>query len=363
MSINAKVAPGLTLHPHSSPLPRQSVCGCWALVLRHRPSYHPHGSQVRLLVRQARRLPGPSLTSTLNAPALDQVHILVRRTRAAGEALLEAWRKALVECMPHKPVASLHKGWLEKQGELAGPACSSLVLALAPSPHPRNLTSPSHPHLVLAPSPHAWTTVSFVHRTPQPHPGESAGSAWKSRYFVLLSSRVLVYYESDSSTRQRGEINLQAAVSVGAVPDEAYNYENAIEIVTAKRRWLVCPDARKERDAWLAALRPMIGGNHAAVDAESVDATQRFSGFSLATPPTGRTSRAISVGGRARMPSVVSREQGMCRLPESPHVPPPSSSRAPITPQPTPTQANAAGLKGRTSQVPLCVASSCSSAK
>ena len=180
---------------------------------------------------------------------------------------------------------------------------------------------------------------------------------------MLLSSRVLVYYESDSSTRQRGEINLQAAVSVGAVPDEAYNYENAIEIVTAKRRWLVCPDARKERDAWLAALRPMIGGNHAAVDAESVDATQRFSGFSLATPPTGRTSRAISVGGRARMPSVVSREQGMCRPPESPNVPPPSSSRAPITPQPTPTQANAAGLKGRTSQVPLCVASSCLSAK
>ena len=126
---------------------------------------------MRLLVRQARRLPGPSLS-----PPLSMLLPLTRYTfssaerGAAGEALLEAWRKALVECMPHKPVVSLHKGWLEKQGELAGPACSSLVLALAPSPHPRNLTSPSHPHLVLAPSPHAWTTVSFVHRTPQPSP-------------------------------------------------------------------------------------------------------------------------------------------------------------------------------------------------
>ena len=50
-------------------------------------------------------------------------------------ATLERWRKEIVELMPYQPVQDLHKGWLEKKGEV--------------------------------------------------------GSAWKMRYFVLLSTRRL----------------------------------------------------------------------------------------------------------------------------------------------------------------------------
>lgn len=51
-------------------------------------------------------------------------------------------------------------------------------------------------------------------------------------YFVLLSSRKLLYYESDQSNKQRGTIELPSASCVRLIADEFYNYEDAFEIVT-----------------------------------------------------------------------------------------------------------------------------------
>ena len=83
------------------------------------------------------------------------------------------------------------------------------------------------------------------------------------RFWVLLSTRELIYYESDTSTKRKGTIDLKTAQSVSLLPDEFFNYEDAFEIVTGKRHWILCPSSKKDQAAWLEALKPMIAGEGA----------------------------------------------------------------------------------------------------
>ena len=193
------------------------------------------------------------LTPTGRPPTLDIILAGRKHTfsptegHANGQATLEAWRKAISSLMPFQPVAELHKGWLEKQG------------------------------------------------------GNTGSSAWRMRFFVLLSSRILIYYESDTSTRERGRIDLQTATAVRPIPDEFYNYENAIEIVTSKRRWILCPESRRDQAAWMEQLLPMIGGQLAAgegLGGEADTIGAMVGGFARA-PATGRPSSGRE-SGRAR---------------------------------------------------------------
>ena len=109
------------------------------------------------------------------------------------------------------------------------------------------------------------------------------------RYFVLLSTRKLLYYESDSSTKQRGAIDLQTATAARPIPDEFYNYDDAIEVVTSRRRWILCPESKQQQRAWLEALIPMIGGASAAEPLAGASTT--VGGYTRA-PTDGASGRA-----------------------------------------------------------------------
>ena len=138
--------------------------------------------------------------------------------------------------MPYQPVQELYKGWMEKKGEVGS-------------------------------------------------------GSWKTRYFVLLSNRRLQYYESESSGKPRGAIELASASAVRPIPDEYYNYDEAIEIVTGKRRWILCPTSKKDQQMWLEMLLPVIGGELAADGEEE-------SGVEAHAPLTAvQTRMSVSKGG------------------------------------------------------------------
>jgi len=125
---------------------------------------------------------------------------------ADKEMTLDRWKKALLDLMPHKPVQEMMRGWLEKKGD----------------------------------------------------EGTGGGKTWKQRFFVLLSTRELLYFEKEDSTKRKGTIDLKTAQAINLLPEDYYNYEDAFEILTGKRHWVLCPNSKKDQQAWLAALRPMI---------------------------------------------------------------------------------------------------------
>jgi len=124
--------------------------------------------------------------------------------QAESDATLEKWYKQIQALVPVKPVQELMKGWLEKRGD--------------------------------------------------------KGGGWKSRFFVLLSTRELLYFESENSAKRKGTVDLKMASEVNALPDDFSNYEEAFEVVTGKRRWIMCPESRNQKIMWVEALEPMIGG-------------------------------------------------------------------------------------------------------
>ena len=152
----------------------------------------------------------------LGQKGFQHIDVIVGATKwtvaAANEATLESWHKEMTALMPNQPVQELCTGWLEKRGE--------------------NNTS------------------------------------WKMRYFVLLSSRELIYYETDQSNKRKGEIDLTEVTQVKTT-DEYYNYDDAFVLVSPKRQWVVCPESKKDKEMWLAALQPVIATAAEAAAAET----------------------------------------------------------------------------------------------
>ena len=127
---------------------------------------------------------------------------------AEKDETLQKWHKAVSEMTPHKPTMELCKGWLDKKGELGG--------------------------------------------------------GWKSRFFVLLSTRELLYFESENSQKRKGTVDLKEATAVTRIPNEFNNYEEAFEVVTKGRRWIMCPESHGQQTMWMDALTPMVGGEGAS---------------------------------------------------------------------------------------------------
>jgi len=84
------------------------------------------------------------------------------------------------------------------------------------------------------------------------------GGGWKLRFFVLLSTHELLYFESDRSPKCKGVIDLKEASSCERVKNPDYNYEFAFEVVAPKRTWILCPDGEHEMQEWMDDIRPLI---------------------------------------------------------------------------------------------------------
>ena len=80
------------------------------------------------------------------------------------------------------------------------------------------------------------------------------------RFFVLLSTHELLYFESDKSPKCKGVIDLKEASSCARVPSPDYNYEFAFEVVSPKRTWVLCPDDEAALAEWMGDIAPLIGG-------------------------------------------------------------------------------------------------------
>jgi len=123
---------------------------------------------------------------------------------ADNDEVLQKWVKLLEDVAPEKPVSEIRNGWMEKKG--------------------------------------------------------AVGGGWKLRFFVLLSTHELLYFESDRSPKCKGVIDLKEATVCQRVTNPDYNYEFAFEVVSPKRTWTLCPDDLHAMQEWMADIRPLIGG-------------------------------------------------------------------------------------------------------
>jgi len=126
-----------------------------------------------------------------------------RWTLAAEEdETLQKWVKLLEAVAPEKPVSEIRNGWMEKKGNVS--------------------------------------------------------TSWKLRFFVLLSTHELLYFESDRSPKCKGVIDLKEATSCVRVDKPDQNYEFAFEVVSPKRTWVLCPDDLHAMQEWMADIKPLI---------------------------------------------------------------------------------------------------------
>ena len=123
---------------------------------------------------------------------------------AEGDAILQKWIKMLEDVAPEKPVSEIRNGWMEKKGNVGG--------------------------------------------------------GWKVRFFVLLSTHELLYFESDRSPKCKGVIDLREATACRRVDSPDYNYEAAFEVVSPKRTWILCPDDEASMKEWMDDICPLITG-------------------------------------------------------------------------------------------------------
>jgi len=123
---------------------------------------------------------------------------------ADNDEVLQKWVKLLEDVAPEKPVSEIRNGWMEKKG--------------------------------------------------------AVGGGWKLRFFVLLSTHELLYFESDRSPKCKGVIDLKEASACQKVSNPDYNYEFAFEVIAPKRTWILCPDDLHAMQEWMADIRPLIGG-------------------------------------------------------------------------------------------------------
>jgi len=92
--------------------------------------------------------------------------------------------------------------------------------------------------------------------------GTMSFSAWKLRYFVLLSNRELAYYEAEMGREPLGVIDLRKKRSVrfSKSPDKPQGFEEIIEIETSSRTWYFSPKAMNRGEHasvcnhWLQAI-------------------------------------------------------------------------------------------------------------
>ncbi len=84
------------------------------------------------------------------------------------------------------------------------------------------------------------------------------------RFFVLLSTHELLYFESDRSPKCKGVIDLKEASACRRVASPDYNYEFAFEVVAPKRTWVLCPDDEASMREWMADIQPLIKGGNLA---------------------------------------------------------------------------------------------------
>jgi hypothetical protein len=129
---------------------------------------------------------------------------------ADGDEVLQAWIKLLEGLAPEKPVSEIRNGWMEKKG--------------------------------------------------------AVGGGWKMRFFVLLSTHELLYFENDRSPKCKGVIDLKEASVCQRVASPDYNYEFAFEVIAPKRTWVLCPDDETAMREWMGDIQPLItsGGAGAA---------------------------------------------------------------------------------------------------
>ena len=121
---------------------------------------------------------------------------------ANGDETLQEWIKLLEGLAPEKPVSEIRNGWMEKKG--------------------------------------------------------AVGGGWKMRFFVLLSTHELLYFESDRSPKCKGVIDLKEASSCKRVASPDYNYEFAFEVIAPKRTWILCPDDETSMQEWMNDIQPLI---------------------------------------------------------------------------------------------------------
>lgn len=122
---------------------------------------------------------------------------------AEDDNLLQKWIKLLENAAPEKPVSEIRNGWMEKKGAMGG--------------------------------------------------------GWKVRFFVLLSTHELLYFESDRSPKCKGVIDLKEATQCTRVASPDYNYEFAFEVGSPKRTWILCPDDEHSMKEWMADIKQLLG--------------------------------------------------------------------------------------------------------
>ncbi|KOO21906.1 myosin family protein with dil domain [Chrysochromulina tobinii] len=122
---------------------------------------------------------------------------------ADDDNLLQKWIKLLENAAPEKPVSEIRNGWMEKKGAMGG--------------------------------------------------------GWKVRFFVLLSTHELLYFESDRSPKCKGVIDLKEATQCTRVASPDYNYEFAFEVGSPKRTWILCPDDEHSMKEWMADIKQLLG--------------------------------------------------------------------------------------------------------
>ena len=138
---------------------------------------------------------------------------------AENDEILQKWVKLLEDVAPEKPVSEIRNGWMEKKG--------------------------------------------------------AVGGGWKLRFFVLLSTHELLYFESDRSPKCKGVIDLKEALSCAQSASPDYNYEYSFEVVAPKRTWILCPDDQSQMQEWMSDIKPLIGGGGGGGDGGGGDGRKR----------------------------------------------------------------------------------------
>src|SRR5262249_620460 len=92
--------------------------------------------------------------------------------------------------------------------------------------------------------------------------GTMSFSSWKLRFFVLLSTRELLYYETEVGKESLGNIDLKKKKNVrpGKSQDKPQGFEEVLEIETRSRTWYFSPKAMNrgehshEMSEWLKVI-------------------------------------------------------------------------------------------------------------
>ena len=119
------------------------------------------------------------------------------------------------------------------------------------------------------------------------------GTGWKLRFFVLLSTHQLVYFESDCAPRSKGTIDLKTVTACRRCATAPYNYECSFELVTPAKTYVLCPDDQIAMQEWVDAISTML---EAARAAEAALAAAQAKPLADAAPPAApRLAHAASV--------------------------------------------------------------------